>query len=104
MTKHPVESKLVTPNLSWLPKAGLFCLEFKEVPTEAELKEYALFRANHARELSKAAKGRGKAQQAIREDQERKFDRWRTLAATPKVRVDCMIKAQADGRAMKVYF
>lgn len=101
-TSHPVEAKLSTGRAMFVPSAGLYSLEFRDLPSEAELAEYARYRANECRDKIKAA--RGSAGRAVREHNQRMFERWQSLAVATRIRVESMREKQAKGEALKVYF
>jgi len=100
---HPVTDKLACP-VKYHARAGLWVLEFKELPTVAELQSYAHFRQNQAREDYKAVKGMNPAARASRATYDRMQERWGRLASAPSVRVDVMRESQANGEKMRVYF
>ena len=101
---HPVTSKLASPETFYHAKMGLFFIVFAELPTTDELAAYARHRCNMARESYKAVKGRTVAAMSNREHFLKMSERWAGLAMATHPRIDSMIRAQGEGRDLKVFF
>lgn len=88
----------------FVPAAGLYSLEFRQLPSPEELSAYAMYRSICAAQLAKSIKNSSVASRTAKKGHLSMADRWKYLSTATKCRCDGMRGKASVGKTMAVYF